>query len=299
MRIAVTGRTGQVATALLALAGTEPELDIVALGRPELDLADRSSVIATLTGARPDAIVNAAAYTAVDRAETEPVEALAVNAMGAAAAAEAARQLAIPIVQISTDYVFDGSKDGAYVEDDPVCPIGAYGWSKLAGEVAVASITADHAILRTSWVYAATGRNFVNTMLGLAQTHRELPVVSDQFGCPTYAPDIARAVIAVCRNLVGRPGDRALRGVFHMAGAGETHRAGFAEAILAESALRGGPGAIVRHIASSDYPTAARRPANSRLCCARLEAIHGVRLPHWRDALARCLGALPAEPTSS
>jgi dTDP-4-dehydrorhamnose reductase len=291
VRIVVTGKSGQVVTALVGLAA-QTGRTVVALGRPELDLADPTSVLGALTAARADVIVNAAAYTAVDQAESEPDVAMAVNGVGAGAVAAAARALGVPVVHISTDYVFAGDKPTPYVETDLVGPVGAYGRSKLAGEQAVAIATPDHAILRTAWVYAAAGKNFLNTMLRVARTRPELTVVADQFGCPSYAPDIARATLRVCENLVAAPQDPALRGVFHMAGGGETHWAGFAEAIFARSALRGGPVAQVRHIPTSAYPTPARRPANSRLNCEKMARVHGVHMPDWREALDRCFDVL-------
>ncbi len=214
---------------------------------------------------------------------------MAVNGAGAGAVAEAARALGVPIVQISTDYVFDGSKGAPYVETDPTGPLNAYGRSKLAGEQAVAAANPDHAILRTSWVYAAEGKNFLRTMLALAETRPELKIVADQRGAPGYAPDLADAVLKVCRNLLAVPEDRALRGVFHMTGAGEATWADFAEAIFAGAAARGGKAAKVTPIPTTDYPTPAARPLNSRLDCTKLQRVHGVTLPAWRDGLERCL----------
>lgn len=291
MRVAVTGKTGQLVSALVSLGASEG-VTIVTLGRPELDLADPGSVEAAIAAARPDVIINAAAYTAVDQAETEPDLAMAVNGAGAGAVAAAARKLRAPIVQISTDYVFDGEKPAPYVETDPVGPLGAYGRSKLEGERAVAAANPDHAILRTAWVYAAEGKNFLKTMLRVAAARPDLSVVDDQLGCPTYAPDLAAAALQVCRNLLAAPAEAGLRGVFHATGAGETHWAGFAEAIFERSAARGGPAARVRRIPTSEYPTPARRPRNSRLVCDRLAHAHGVAAPDWRDALDRCFTAL-------
>ncbi|MCU0733461.1 MAG: dTDP-4-dehydrorhamnose reductase [Hyphomonas sp.] len=292
MRIVVTGKSGQVVTALIELGARVDGLTVAPVGRPELDMASPGSIRQALRDAAPDVIVNAAAYTAVDQAEKEPEAALAVNGVGAAEAALAAAELSVPIIQISTDYVFAGTKDGPYIETDAVGPIGAYGWSKLAGEAAVAAFCPDHAILRTSWVYAAEGKNFLTTMLRVAATRPELSVVEDQFGTPTYAPDIADAVVAVARNLRAHPDRRELRGVFHMTGGGETNWAGFAEAIFERSSARGGFAAAVRRIPTSAYPTAARRPANSRLDCSKLGAVHGVTMPDWRNALDRCFGRL-------
>ncbi|QCK88169.1 dTDP-4-dehydrorhamnose reductase [Phreatobacter aquaticus] len=294
MRIAVTGKDGQVTRALQAAAGGAV-VTVVALGRPELDLAQPDTILPALAAAAPDIIVNAAAWTAVDQAEAEPAQARAVNQTGARAVAEAAARLGVPIIQISTDYVFDGAKRSPYVETDPVGPTGAYGETKLAGEMAVAAAQPNHAILRTAWVFAPEGKNFVRAMLNLARSRPELGIVADQLGNPTYAPDIAAGIIAVARNLVA-DSRVDLRGVFHMTAGGETTWAGFAEAIFAGSRARGGPAAGVRPIATADYPTPARRPANSRLDCSKLEALHRVRLPSWPSGLERCLERLvPAE----
>ncbi|MCW2274279.1 dTDP-4-dehydrorhamnose reductase [Rhodoblastus acidophilus] len=290
MRLVVTGRDGQVTRALQALAG--PDLEIVALGRDKFDLAAESDPTPVFAAARPDAIVNAGAYTAVDKAESERELAFAINGRGAGRVARAAAALNIPIIQISTDYVFDGSGERPWREDDPVGPLGVYGASKRAGEEAVAAATPNHSILRTSWVYAPWGANFVKTMLRLAESRPELRVVADQHGAPTSALDIAEGVVAVARNLVARPKDSALRGVFHMAAQGEATWADFAREIFAQSFSRGGPCANVVSIPTSDYPTPAKRPLNSRLSIEKLAEAHGVRLPHWRDGLTRVMHEL-------
>lgn len=286
MRLLVTGRDGQVVRALRAKAG--PALEVIALGRPDLDLSQPDRLAALVAGVKPDVVVNAAAYTMVDKAEDEEALATTINGVAPGALAKAAAAIGAPIVQLSTDYVFDGTKASPYVETDPVAPINAYGRSKLAGERAVAASAPRHAILRTSWVYDRDGKNFLKTMLRLAETRDELGVVADQIGAPSYAPDIADAVVAIARNLV-EDGDARRAGVFHMTGGGETSWAGFAAEIFQLSAQAGGPSARVREIATSDYPTPAKRPANSRLNCDRLAATHGVRLPDWRDALKRCM----------
>lgn len=290
MRVVVTGWTGQVVQAMLERvpAGVE----VVALRRPEFDLAAPKTVAPALRSAKPDVIVNAAAYTAVDQAESEPELALRVNGEAAGEAARAAAALGVPMIQISTDYVFDGTLGRPYREDDPVGPISAYGVSKLAGEQAVAAATENHAILRTAWVYSPFGKNFVKTMLRLAETRDELGVVADQHGCPTSALDIADAIFAVARNLTDRPNEAALRGIFHMVAQGQAVWADVAEAIFAERQALGGAPVRVKRIATADYPTPARRPANSRLDSARLAAIHQVRLPQWQDALSTCVRRL-------
>jgi dTDP-4-dehydrorhamnose reductase len=297
MRILVTGTEGQVARALAERAHLRG-VSVSLIGRPELELTDEASVRDVIRRAEGDIIVNAAAYTAVDQAESEPELALAINGGGARAVAEAAHGKGIPVVQISTDYVFDGSSERPYREGDPVRPLGAYGRSKLAGEQGVAEANPDHAILRTAWVYSPFGKNFVKTMLRVGRDREELTVVADQHGAPTNALDIADGVIEVCRNLLARPGDRGLRGVFHMTGTGYTTWADFACRIFEISARLGGPAARIRHIATAEYPTPAKRPANSRLDCTKLQAVHGVALPLWQVSLESCVDRLlRAEPS--
>jgi len=291
MRIAVTGRQGQVARALVE-AGRALGVEIITLGRPQLDLAEPGTVEPAIRAASPDVVVNAAAYTAVDQAEREPEIAAKINKDGAGAVAAAAKTLRTPIIHLSTDYVFDGAKTNAYVEDDPVAPTSAYGASKLAGEQAVAAANCDLVILRTAWVHAPYGKNFVRTMLALAETREEVRVVADQRGCPTYAPDIADAIIRTAHNLLKDRSDPRMRGIFHLAGTGETTWAGLADAIFEYLAGIGLRRPILTPITSAEYPTPARRPANSRLNCAKLASIHGVKLPPWQDSLATCLKRL-------
>jgi dTDP-4-dehydrorhamnose reductase len=291
IRIAVTGKNGQVARAL-AEAGPLLEVEIIPVGRPELDLTAPASVQLALSAATPALVVHAAAYTAVDEAEREPAKADLVNRIGARAVAEAARDLGLPVIYLSTDYVFDGTKTGAYVEEDSVAPANAYGASKLAGEQAVSAATEDHVILRTAWVYGLYGRNFVRTMLALAERRDEVSVVDDQHGCPTYAPDIAVAIIGIARSLLKNPLDPRLRGTFHLAGSGETTWAGFASAIFAFLTAKELRRPTLTAIASANYPTPARRPANSRLNCAKLARVYGIALPSWSDSLGICLERL-------
>jgi len=288
LRMAVTGRSGQVALSLAESAAASG-FEIVTLARPEVDLADPASVEAGVAAAAPDVIVSAAAYTAVDKAEGEAELAMRVNRDGPQALARAAERLGVPLLHLSTDYVFDGGKGSPYVETDPVSPLGVYGATKLAGEVAIAEATSDFAILRTSWVYSPFGSNFVKTMLKLSESRDGLRVVADQFGRPSYAPDIAAAVLTLARRLVDDP---AGRGVFHLAGGGEANWHQFAEAIIAGSARRGGRLIPVEPIPTADYPTPAKRPADSRLDCGKLERVHGVALPDWHAALERCLDRL-------
>lgn len=293
MRIAVTGLRGQLVLSLLE-RGPLRGHQIVAIGRPQLDLAAPANATSVLRHAAPDAIVSAAAYTAVDNAETEPSVANAVNGTGAGAVAQAAAALGVPLIHVSTDYVFDGTKAAPYAETDPVAPLGAYGRSKLAGELAVQECyPANSAILRTAWVFSPFGQNFAKTMLRLAAERPLVRVVDDQVGSPTSALDIADGLLTVADNLV-KSADPRLRGVFHMTSAGHTSWAGFARAIFAASAARGGPDAEVEPIASCDYPTPARRPANSRLDCGLLAKRHAVRLPAWGEATDTVVARLVA-----
>jgi dTDP-4-dehydrorhamnose reductase len=298
MRIAVTGRDGQVVRSLIERA---PELghEIVPIGRPELDLsAEADSIRRALADTSPDAIVSAAAYTAVDRAESERDLAFAVNERGARAVSEAANNLNVPLVHLSTDYVFDGSKATPYVETDATGPAGVYGASKLAGEHAVLAAHDNSAILRTAWVYSPFGANFAKTMLRLANDREEVAVVADQQGNPTSALDIADGVLRVVANLAASDSvDQ--RGIFHMTATGEGTWADFAEAIFSASAAAGGPSARVRRISTADYPTPAKRPANSRLDCSKLQSAHGVRLPDWRTSASMTVGRLVLESNST
>ncbi|MFG1316754.1 dTDP-4-dehydrorhamnose reductase [Xanthobacter autotrophicus] len=293
MRLAVTGKQGQVVTSLLE-RGAAASVEVIALGRPELDLADPASVKAAIAAAAPDVVVSAAAYTAVDKAESEPELAFEVNEVGAGAVAEAAAMLQVPIIHLSTDYVFAGDKADPYLESDPTGPVSVYGASKLAGEKKVAAATGNHAILRTAWVYSPFGANFLKTMLRLGASRDMLRVVADQRGTPTSALDIADAVITVARRLKTDP-DPALRGVFHLTGGGEGTWADFAEVIFASLEARTGRGVAVERITTADYPTPARRPANSRLSNNKLQSSYGVKLADWdvstRSVVDRLLAA--------
>jgi len=293
MRLAVTGKQGQVVTSLLE-RGAAASVEVIALGRPELDLADPASVKAAIAAAAPDVVVSAAAYTAVDKAESEPELAFEVNEVGAGAVAEAAAVLQVPIIHLSTDYVFAGDKADPYLESDPTGPVSVYGASKLAGEKKVAAATGNHAILRTAWVYSPFGANFLKTMLRLGASRDMLRVVADQRGTPTSALDIADAVITVARRLKTDP-DPALRGVFHLTGGGEGTWADFAEVIFASLEARTGRGVAVERITTADYPTPARRPANSRLSNNKLQSSYGVKLADWdvstRSVVDRLLAA--------
>src|SRR5271166_4987358 len=273
-RIAVTGSKGQVAT---ALAERDGDVEIVTLSRPAFALEDRVSVLAGIEAARPDVIINAAAYTAVDKAESEEELAMRVNGEGAGHVAEAAAKVGAPLLHLSTDYVFDGTLDRPYREDDPTGPTGAYGRSKLAGEKQVAHRCPNSAVLRTAWVYSPFGANFVRTMLRLNETKDEVGVVADQRGNPTSALDIADALLAVAKR-IREDSSPTLRGIFHMTGSGEATWADFAEAIFKNAHARGRKLTRVKSITTADYPTPARRPANSRLDNGKLNRVYRVAL---------------------
>ena len=294
MRLAVTGREGQVAGSLLELGRNRRGVEVVAVGRPALDLTRPETVFAALEAANPDIVVSAAAYTAVDQAEDQKELAFAVNGTGAGKVAEAAARLGVPVIHLSTDYVFNGAKDSAYVESDPTAPLGVYGASKLAGEATVAAANPRHLILRTAWVYSPFGKNFVKTMLRLAADRDELSVVADQWGNPTSALDIADAILHAAVVLVERKGTAF--GVHHLAGTGEINWSGFARHILDTSRALGGPHASVRDIATADYPTKARRPANSRLSSAKFAAAFDWTAPDWRAATKLVVARLVKDP---
>ncbi len=288
--ILVFGR-GQVGEAL-AEAAPAAGLGVSVLSHAEADIADPAAIAAAIAEVRPRFLVNAAAYTAVDKAESEPEAAARANAEGPRVLAEAAARAGIPLLHISTDYVFDGTKKGAYVEDDPVAPLGVYGRSKLAGEEAVRAAQPEHVILRTAWAYAKNGRNFLKTMLKLAAERPELRVVADQRGCPTSADDIACAILRVA-EAAGK--GRAAWGTYHFAGTGETTWHGFATRIVAEQAAMTGKQPPVIAIATADYPTPAKRPANSALDSSRFARAFGFRARAWEDETRRIVSALLAK----
>ncbi len=286
MDLLVIGRSGQVAQSLAARAGARGDVVVTLLGRPTLDLSALSQLECALGDRRPDALINAAAYTNVDGAESDKDAAFALNAEAPAALASWAHDRGVPFVHLSTDYVFDGVKGTPYKEIDTPAPIGVYGASKLAGEQNVARANPDAIIVRTAWVYSPYGKNFVKTMLRLATDRDAVSVVADQRGRPTSALDIADGVIDVCLEGIEAGG------VYHMCGEGEATWADLAEAAFAESARLGGPSARVERIPSSAYPTPAKRPANSRLDCAKLEEVFGVVLPDWRASVKACVAQI-------
>ncbi len=286
MRLLIAGWQGQLARALVELAPAATDIEALAVGRPALDLCEPGSIARAMTGFRPDVIINTAAYTAVDKAESEPAAAAALNAEGARLLAVEAARRGAAIIHVSTDYVFDGSKTGAYVETDATWPINTYGASKLAGEQAVAAANPRHVIVRTSWVHSATGQNFVKTMLRLAGERPSLRVVDDQIGAPTYAPHLAAAILDIARG-IARAGQAEGRwGLYHAAGTGYVSWCGLAREVFRVSAALGGPSVPVDPIPSTAYPTPARRPLNSRLDCGKLARDFAIRLPPWQDGVA-------------
>jgi len=282
------GAAGQVGRNLMAVA-QQRGIDIRGVTRAQADITAPDAVAAAIAQARPRLVVNAAAYTAVDRAEREPDLAYAVNAIGAETVARAAAAARVPVLHLSTDYVFDGRKSGPYVETDPLAPLGVYGATKAEGEARLRAANADAIILRTAWVYGAYGSNFLKTMLRLASSEPRLRVVADQHGCPTATADIAEAILAVDAAL-GAGG--AARGVFHFAGTGVTTWHGFAAAIIACQAERTGKRPPVDAIATADYPTAAQRPANSALDSGLFARTFGYRAQPWAARMREAIDAL-------
>jgi dTDP-4-dehydrorhamnose reductase len=286
MRVAIIGTSGQLATELRRRPWS-PGLEPCA---PEkVDIADRTQLLALLDRLQPGLVLNASAYTAVDRAESERERAFAVNAGGVATLAEWCGRHEASLIHVSTDYVFDGRKSGPYTEDDATAPLGVYGASKLAGEEAVRGVLEQHVILRTSRVFSAHGNNFVKTMLRLARERDELRVVADQHGKPTAAADLADAMLRVAQRV--QAGD-ATWGTFHFAGAGPTTWHGFAQAIVDEQARHTGRKPTVTPISTADFPTPTQRPGNSVLDTSRFEAAYALVPREWRVGLAEVVGEL-------
>lgn len=292
MKVLITGREGQIAKCLLERGAEMPGLDLIALGRPELDLETPERLIEPIRAISPDVIINAAAYTAVDLAEDEPEKARVINAEAAGAIAAAARKCGARIIQISTDYVFDGTAAGAYHEDEPTNPLGVYGRTKCEGEERVRAEAADHLILRTAWLYSPFGGNFVRTMMSLAETRDTVSVVADQHGNPTSALDLADGLITLLQ--AWRDGDTGLGATYHLAGAGTASWCDLAEAIFDACRAAGLPAARVKPIESADWPTRAPRPQNSALDCSKFERDFGYRMPEWRSSVAMVVARLAA-----
>lgn len=286
-RVLVTGGSGQVGGALSQLRA--PGLQFIAPRRDQLDLASDTSIASYLAQESFDAVINCAAYTAVDKAESERELAFQINATAPKLFAQHCAEAHIPLLHVSTDYVFSGELDRAYKEDDAIGPINVYGASKEAGEAAIRATTDQHIILRTSWVVSATGANFVKTMLRLAADRDELRVVADQQGRPTSAQDLAEALALIASKALG---GEARFGTFHFANAGDTNWADFARAIFDIAQCRGGPSARVTSITTADYPTPAKRPRNSRLDTSKIEGIYGITPRPWMHAIEDILATL-------
>ena len=285
MKILVAGASGQVAQSLADL-GNQSQQDIIAFGRPNLDITDRASITRLIDQHMPDIVINAAAYTAVDKAEDEPELARAVNAAGAENVATATADAGIPVIHISTDYVFDGSASEPYTEGDETSPLGVYGSTKLEGEMSVADVNPKHIIARTSWVYSPFGHNFLKTMLRLAKDRDEVSVVDDQLGSPSYAPDIAKALVSVASEVFA--GNEAW-GIYNLTNGGIGSWADFAIEIFRASSEQGGPSANVTRIPSSAYPTPAERPKYSKLDTTRIANTFGVQMPDWTISVPKCV----------
>jgi dTDP-4-dehydrorhamnose reductase len=289
MTVLVLGKQGQLAQCLAAAK----RKDVICMGRPDVDLTDTASMARALDTARPSVVINAAAYTFVDKAESEPDLCFAVNRDGPAELAKLCAARGIVLMHVSTDCVFDGKKDGPYEPSDAAHPLGVYGRSKLEGERAVAAACPRHLIVRVQWVFSEYASNFVRTMLTLAQTRSEVTVVDDQIGYPTYCPDLAAGLLKMADTAV-EPGFSDW-GTYHLAGLEEMDRASMADAIFAASRYVGGPSAQVIGVPTADYPTPAKRPLNSRLASSMAFRKFGLRLPDWKAGLAKSVGVLVPE----
>ena len=290
MKILVTGRNGQVGSALQeALVGLG---EIIAVDRTQLDLSSLDTIRDVVRSIRPSIIVNAAAYTAVDQAESDEATAYRINADAPGVLAEEAQHLGAALIHYSTDYVYDGSKSGAWMETDATDPLSVYGRSKLAGEEAIMSTGVPHLILRTSWVYGLHGKNFLLTMLRLAQSRTELSIVNDQIGAPTWSRTIAQATASIIKKFPDLAAANHLSGIYHLCSGGQTSWYGFAEKIFAHPLIQQKP--QLHPITTADYPTPAVRPKNSVLNTDKFETVF-TQLPSWEEALTECLQQIPVE----
>lgn len=287
--ILVTGGAGQLAIAMEQEGGAV----VRRIGRPKFDFDRPASIAEAVGAAQPSCVVNAAAWTAVDAAEAEPDAAARANRDGPAILAAVCADVGIPLIHVSTDYVFDGMKGAPYNEADPTSPTAVYGATKLEGEQAVLAACPRAIVLRTSWVYSAAGKNFVKTMLAAAQKTPTLRVVADQRGCPTSARDLAVAILAIVAKVRAEWRDD-YAGVFHAAGTGSTTWHGLAEAVFADASPYGHPVPRIDPIKTADWPTPARRPPDSRLDCTKLRQVFGVELPAWRTGVTRTVAELLA-----
>lgn len=296
LRVLQIGRTGQVATEF-GLAAVKAGMALTVLSRPELDLEDPGAVRRTISAHDFDVLVNCAAYTAVDQAETDQDTAQRVNADSVEAMGAAAAEKGAAVIHLSTDYVFDGTAKRAYLETDATAPLGVYGRSKLDGERRLSAVAPRHVIVRTAWVYASHGKNFVKTMLRVGREREVLTVVDDQHGSPTSAADIAQALVTITTQIAGAPEGDACFGVFHFCGGGETTWCGFADEIFAQA--RNWPYAApeVRPIKTEDFPTPAKRPANSVLNTERVKAVFGIEIQPWKQSLSYVMNEIKKEQT--
>lgn len=294
-KIFVAGKNGQLALSLMALA-EEFGFDIQSFEPPELDLTNSDQAYKKVLSEKPDIIINAAAYTAVDAAEENEDLAYAINTHGAEALAKAAATLDVPFLHVSTDYVYPGDKDTPYVESDQTGPSGVYGASKLAGDETVLKVHNKAAVFRTAWVYSPYGKNFVKTMMWLAKNRDEVGIVADQLGNPTYAHDIAWALLTICDKIVGDGWQKNYSGIFHLVGTGSASWYDFAINIFKILSDHGHKVPThVKALTTEDYPTPAKRPANSQLSTDKLKETFGLALPVWQDSLRDCLYILLKE----
>jgi dTDP-4-dehydrorhamnose reductase len=289
--ILIAGESGQLGVAL-GDAASSHGLAVRQFDRPVLDFDRPASIAAVFAETAPWLVINAAAYTAVDAAEDDAAAAFRANRDGPAELARLCEAAGIPLIHVSTDYVYDGLKGAPYVESDPTAPQGVYGASKLAGDQAVLAGCSRAIVLRTSWIYSPIGKNFVRTMLSIAQRTARLRVVADQKGCPTSAPDLAEAILTIAARIATDGWQTRFSGLYHAAGTGWTTWHDLAVATFQEAARHGGPVPVVDPITTGEWPTRAQRPPDSRLDCSRLEAMFGLRLPPWRDGLARTIDAV-------
>lgn len=286
-RILVVGQSGQLATALRHCAASQPDLSFDFIGRPAIDLTDTAGLRRIIVSRAPDLIINAAAYTAVDQAEVETDIAYQINADAVIELGHIAAELDAPIIHVSTDYVFDGKASGPYSENASTGPIGTYGQSKLAGEIGLAAATPAHIIVRTSWVYAPYGQNFMRSMLKLGRDRDELSIVSDQIGSPTSADDLAAAIISIARKVLTSAAPEPFYGIVNVCGTGIASWYDFARHIFKCATEQGYRAPALAAILTSDYPTPARRPENSRLDMTRLNRVFCLELPDWTSSVAR------------
>jgi dTDP-4-dehydrorhamnose reductase len=289
--ILIAGESGQLGVALGEAAHSHG-LTVRQFDRPVLDFDRPASIAAVFAESTPWLVINAAAYTAVDAAEDDAAAAFRANRDGPAELARLCEAAGIPLIHVSTDYVYDGLKGSPYVESDPTAPQGVYGASKLAGDQAVLAVCSRAIVLRTSWIYSPIGKNFVRTMLSVAQRTDRLRVVADQKGCPTSAPDLADAILTIAARIATDGWQDRYAGLYHAAGTGWTTWHDLAVATFQEAVRHRGPVPAVDPITTGEWPTRAQRPPDSRLDCGRLEAMFGLRLPPWRDGLARTIDAV-------